>query len=181
MNEQHPVPGQPADAPPAQRFAAHYPALRRMARARLRQHETFTLLDTTALVHESFLRLSRTAGLKSEETPAFLAYAGHVMRSVIVDAARQRLAQCRGEGRKAEPLDEELLDALSSKPAQVIVDLHDALLVLEQTEPRQARVIELHYFGGFTEVEMAMALGLSESTIRRDLRQALTLLRAMLG
>lgn len=163
------------------RFAAHYPALRKMARARLRQHETFTLLDTTALVHESFLRLSRTGGLSSTDAPAFLAYAGRVMRSVIVDAARHRLTQRRGQGNKAESLGDEHADLLSDAPARVIVDLHDALLALQQAEPRLAHVIELQYFGGMNDAEVALVLGLSDRTVRRDTERARLMLRALLA
>ena len=164
-----------------QKFISNYPALRRMARHRLRQHETVTLLGTTALVHESFLRMSQAADLKNSDTPAFLAYAGRVMRSVIVDAARSRLTLRRGEGNKAEALDDEIAELISDAPAKVIVDLHEALLTLEQAEPRLAQVISLLYFGGMTDAEVATTLGLSDRTVRRDAERARVMLKALLA
>jgi RNA polymerase sigma factor (TIGR02999 family) len=163
------------------RFRDHYGELRRMARSRLRHHETFTLLDTTALVHESFLRLSRAGGVRSTDEPAFLAYAGRVMRSVIVDAARSRLTIRRGEGIKASELDEDAAEQVSDAPAQIIIDLHDALLSLQSTEPRLAQVIELQYFGGMADAEVAVALGMSDRTVRRDADRARMMLRALLA
>jgi RNA polymerase sigma factor (TIGR02999 family) len=162
-------------------FRDHYSELRRMARARLRHHETFTLLDTTALVHESFLRLSRAGGVRSTDEPAFLAYAGRVMRSIIVDAARARLTLRRGEGIKAAELDEDAAEQVSNAPAQVIIDLHDALLSLQSTEPRLAQVIELQYFCGMGDAEVAVAMGLSDRTVRRDAERARMMLRALLA
>jgi RNA polymerase sigma factor (TIGR02999 family) len=165
----------------SERFASHYAELRRMARSRLRRHQTFTLLDTTSLLHESFLRLSRTAGLRTEEEPAFLAYSAQVMRSVIVDAARQRLAQRRGSGAQLLPLDDDIAESVPDGPAQVIVQVHEALEALEQSEPRLAQVIALQYFAGMTEAETAACLGLSERTIRRDAERARLMLRALLS
>ena len=163
------------------RFHRLYGDLRRMARSRLRRHETFTLLGTTDLVHETFLRLSRAGGVREEDAPAFLAYAGQVMRSVIVDAARARLAQRRGTGVRHEEFDEESADVVGTASAQAIVDVHDALLALGKSEPRLARVIELQYFAGMTELEIATAMKLSDRTVRRDIERARLLLRAMLA
>lgn len=169
-------------APESERqFASYYPVLRQMARSRLRQHQTFTLLDTTALVHESFLRMSQAGDLNSADAPTFLAYAGRVMRSVIVDAARARLTLRRGEGFKAEVLDDELIEQLTDEPAKVIVELHDALMALQKSEPRLAKVIELQYFGGMTDLEVALAVGLSERTVRRDVDRARLMLKALLA
>ncbi len=163
------------------RFETLYGELRRMAHARLHRHETFTLLDTTALVHESFLRLARAGGVRSTEEPAFLAYASHVMRSIIVDAARARLAQRRGGGMEVLSLDDELANTLSDAPAAAVVQVHEALLALQATEPRLAQVMSLCYFAGMTEPEAATALGISERTVRRDAERARMLLRALLA
>jgi RNA polymerase sigma factor (TIGR02999 family) len=177
------LPGSRADsAPPLDpRFQGLYRELHRLAHSRLRRHQTFTLFDTTDLVHESFLRLSRAGGVRDEDTPAFLAYAGRVMRSVIVDAARARLAQRRGSGVRNQVFDEELDEPLGNAPAQVIVDVHDALLALRDGEPRLAQVIELLYFAGMTEKEVGNALGLSDRTVRRDADRARLMLRALLA
>lgn len=152
-----------------------------MARARLRRHETFTLLDTTALVHESFLRLARAGGVRSAEEPAFLAYANQVMRSVIVDAARARLADSRGGDAQMLALDDEVANALSDEPAAAVVLVHDALQALAASEPRLSQVVSLCYFAGMTEQESAACLGVSERTIRRDVERARLLLRALLA
>lgn len=176
-------PHSPVEALPAHdtRFQAFYGDLRRMARSRLRRHEAFTLLGTTDLVHETFLRLSRAGGVREEHAPAFLTYAGQVMRSVIVDAARARLAQRRGSGVRNVEFDEESVETVETAPAQAIVDVHDALLTLREREPRLAQVIELQYFAGMTELEIAAALGLSDRTVRRDAERARLLLRALLA
>jgi len=161
-------------------FAEHYPALRRMARARLRRHETFTLLDTTALVHESFMRLIDAPQLRQTTAPAFLAYAGQVMRSVIVDAARARLTQRRGE--RAEHVDiEDLHESLAEAPAREVLQVDEALRALARNEPRLAEVLRLQYFAGMTEIEVGLCLGLSDRTVRRDADKARLLLRALLG
>jgi RNA polymerase sigma factor (TIGR02999 family) len=177
-NSPTPIEALPAHDP---RFHGLYSDLRRMARSRLRRHETFTLLGTTDLVHETFLRLSRAGGVREEDAAAFLAYAGQVMRSVIVDAARARLAQRRGSGARKEEFDEESVEPLDTAPAQAIVDVHDALLTLRVSEPRLTQVIELQYFAGMTELEIAAALGLSDRTVRRDAERARLLLRALLA
>ena len=161
-------------------FVQHYPTLRRMARARLRRHETFTLLDTTALVHESFMRLIDAPSLREAEAPAFLAYAGQVMRSVIVDAARARLTQRRGE--RAEHVDiDDLHDSLAEAPAREVLQVDEALQTLGLSEPRLAEVLRLQYFAGMTEVEVGLCLGLSDRTVRRDADKARMLLRALLA
>ncbi len=178
-----PPPSPPNAAPDGHdaRFQSLYGDLRRMAHARLRRHETFTLLDTTALVHESFLRLARAGGVHSGDEAAFLAYANHVMRSVIVDAARARLAQRRGGGAEVLPLDDELANTLSDAPASAVIQVHDALLALESSEPRLSQVMSLCYFSGMTEQEAATSLGVSERTVRRDAERARMLLRVLLA
>jgi len=163
------------------RFKSLYGQLRAMARARLRRHQTFTLLDTTALVHESFLRLARAGGVRSADEPAFLAYASHVMRSVIVDAARARLALSRGGDVEVVPLDDEIANALSDEPAAAVVQVHEALQVLGASDPRLSQVVSLCYFAGMTEQESAICLGVSERTVRRDAERARLLLRALLA
>lgn len=174
-----PRPAQSAGCDP--RFESLYGQLRRMARARLRRHETFTFLDTVSLVHESFLRLARAGGVLSADEPAFLAYSSRVMRSVIVDAARARLALSRGGDVEIVPLDEETLGDLSDEPAAAVVRVNAALQSLEASEPRLSKVVSLCYFAGMTEQESAACLGVSERTIRRDAERARLLLRALLA
>ena len=169
----------PAPGALADRVAAFYPELRRMAHSKMRREDTWTLLGTTSLVHESYLRLSERGALNSNELPAFLAYASQVMRSVIVDHARARLTQRRGQNAEHLPLDTELGERLAA-PEDQVMEVHEALCVLAQAEPRLAQVVEMQYFGGMTDGEIASALGVSNRTVRRDWEKARLLLRVAL-
>jgi len=156
--------------------SALYPELHRMARARLAQNGTITLLDTTSIVHETYERLRKVSGLEASCKGQFLAYASQVMRSVIVDFARQRLASRRGGDVVRVTLDTDLLDGHAGTDED-IERVHDALLELEATDPRLKQVVEMRYFGGFTESEIGEALGISEVTVRRDWKRARMLLQ----
>jgi RNA polymerase sigma factor (TIGR02999 family) len=160
-------------------YAAAYPELRRLARARLRDGGRNTFLDTTALVHESYLRFLRAGQLRLDDRRAFFGYAGKVMRSVIVDAVRERQAERRGGGVGPVTLDTAAADGLPGGEAEVL-QVHEALLALEQAEPRLARVVEMRYFGGYSELEIAQTLSLTERTVRRDWDKARLLLMAAL-
>ena len=162
-----------------QAFTLLYDDLRRLARSRLRQHRTMTLLDTTSLVHESYLRLVGQESLAVEDRHHFFAYAARVMRSVIVDFARARLAERRGGAAEHVVLDTELAQKIAA-PETDVLQVHEALEVLAQAEPRLAQIVEMRYFGGMTEVEIAEAFGLSERTVRRDWEKARLLLMAAL-
>jgi RNA polymerase sigma factor (TIGR02999 family) len=161
-------------------FTAAYAELRRLARARLQGGGRNTCLDTTALVHESYLRFIRHGQLRSEDRRAFFGYASRVMRSVIVDSVRERQAQMRGGGMDRLTLNTKLLDGLPAGEDELL-RMDEALEVLAQSQPRLAKVVEMRYFGGYTDVEVAEALGLNEKTIRRDWDKARLLLTAMLA
>jgi RNA polymerase sigma factor (TIGR02999 family) len=163
----------------AQAFSLLYDDLRRLARSRLRQHQAMTLLDTTSLVHESFIKLSGTSALAVEDRRHFFAYAAHVMRSVIVDFARARSAERRGGDAEHVLLDTAMGDGMAA-PESDALRVHEALQVLEQADARLAQVVEMRYFGGLTEAEIARALDLSERTVRRDWEKARLLLLAAL-
>ncbi len=156
-------------------FAAAYAELRKLARSRLRDGGRNTFLDTTALVHESYLRFLKSAQLRLEDRRAFFAYASKVMRSVIIDSVRERQAERRGGGLSELTLDTQVSAKLPSGEAE-IMHVHEALLALEQAEPRLAKVVEMRYFGGYTEVEIAEALEVTERTVRRDWEKARLLL-----
>jgi RNA polymerase sigma factor (TIGR02999 family) len=156
-----------------------YRQLRILARARLRHGGRQTLLDTTALVHEAYLRMA-SAGLGEQERRALLAYAGRTMRSVIVDFARKRQADRRGGHAHVVTLTDGHADATPSAAGQVL-QVHEALLALEAIDERLARVVELRYFVGLSEDEIASALGLSERTVRRDWEKARLLLQRELA
>lgn len=170
-------------APPGfdveQAFADAYPALRRLARARLRDGGRHTLLDTTALVHETYLKLSRQAGIAFPDRPRFLVYAGKAMRSIIVDWVRKRQTERAGGQVALLTLTGDLVDALPAEEAHIL-RVHEALQDMAQVDPRMAQVVELRYFGGLTDLEIAEALGVTDRTVRRDWEQArLFLLEAL--
>lgn len=161
-------------------FAEHYDVLRRMAHSRLRPHKTFTLLGTTGLVHESYLRVAASGKVRCDDPARFLAYVGQVMRSVIVDAAREKLAQRRGQGADHEAFDDAMA-LLSDQPAKEIVQVNDALQDLSASEPQLAKVLALEYFAGMTDAEIGQCLTLSDRTVRRHSSKAHLMLRAMLA
>ena len=161
----------------SQAFGLLYDDLRRLARSRLRQHQTMTLLDTTSLVHESYLKLVGAESIAVENRHHFFAYASRVMRSVIVDFARARLAERRGGDAEHVALDTAISDRVAA-PENDALRVHEALQVLEQADARLAQVVEMRYFGGLSEAEIAEALGLSERTVRRDWEKARLLLIA---
>jgi RNA polymerase sigma factor (TIGR02999 family) len=156
-------------------FAELYPELHEMARSRIRRHAPITVLDTTALLHESYLRLVKVGALSVENRAHFLAYAARVMRSIIVDFARQRLTDRRGGGAVELPLDTEAGEPAPSPEADV-VRVHDALEQLAAADERLVRLVEMRYFGGLTEDEIAEALSVSSRTVQRDWEKARLLL-----
>ena len=162
-----------------QAFGLLYDELRRLARARLRQHQTLTLLDTTSLVHESFIKLVGVQSVAVDDRNHFFAYASRVMRSVIVDFARAKLAERRGGDAERVVLDTELGDKLAA-PENDVLRVHEALDVLAQADARLAQVVEMRFFGGMTEAEIAAAQGVTDRTVRRDWEKARLLLLAQL-
>lgn len=161
-------------------FSDCYPILRKMARSRLRLHQPFTLLDTTELIHESYLKALSVESLAIEEKGIFLNYVGQVMRSIIVDAARKKLAKKNSSG--ADTIDiADVEDLITDIPANEIIQVHDALTALSDTEPRLAKVIELIYFSGMSEIEIGECLNISDRTVRRESSKACLMLRAMLA
>lgn len=166
-----PVPAGSASARPVDAWFEHtYRELRLLARARLRTGGRDAVLDTTALVHETFLKLSANDRLAFPDRPRFLVYAGQVMRSVIVDLARQRLSERRGGDARQVTFTANLADQRAD--VDQIVHVHEALIALEGVDQRMAKVVELRYFCGLTETEIADALGVTDRTVRRDWEQA---------
>jgi len=160
-------------------FAAAYAELRQLAKSRLHDGGRSTCLDTTALVHETYLRCVRAGELRAEHRRAFFAYAGQVMRSVIVDAVRERQAQRRGGDLQRLTLDTRAANELPAEEGRIL-EIDEALQRLAQVEPRLAQVVEMRYFGGYEETEIAEVLGLTERTVRRDWDKARRLLMVML-
>ena len=160
-------------------FAAAYGELRKLARSRLRYGGRNTFLDTTALVHESYLKFLNGGQLRADDRRAFFAYSARIMRSVIIDTVRERRAERRGGDLVEVTLNTQAAAGLPSGEEEVL-KVHEALDALEQSEPRLAKVVEMRYFGGYTEAEIAEALELTERTVRRDWDKARMLLLAML-
>ena len=148
-------------------FDATYDELRRLARARLGKGGRGTLLDTTSLVHESYLRLANSGQLRIGDRQHFLRYAGHAMRSVIVDYVRGRMAERRGGGAPHVTLNSQIGDDTGTGETEIL-RVHEALDELAQYDARMVQVVELRYFGGLTEAEAASVLGISVATLKRD-------------
>lgn len=160
-------------------FHAAYDELRKLAHARLSRAGPVTLLDSTALVNEIWIKVAARDGLQFDNRRRFFAYAAQVMRHVIVDQLRERHALRRGGGQPHLALDSALGDGLAGDDAEAL-GVHEALQSLAALEPRLAQVVEMRYFGGMTEVEIGHALGLTERTVRRDWDKARLLLASML-
>lgn len=158
-----------------QLFQCVYPELRRMARARIRKNPRNTLLDTTELVHESYMRFVEAGRLKLEDRAHFMGYAGKIMRSVIVDAARDRLSRKRGGEHRAVTLDSHIVSPDADAATQIL-DVHEALDGLARHDARLVQVVEMRYFAGLTEEQIAESLGVTERTVRRDWEKARLLL-----
>ncbi len=152
-------------------FALLYEDLQRLARSRLRRGSPLTLLDTNALVHESYLRLQGRGAAGFPDHHHFMAYAAKVMRAVVIDAVRARQAERRGGGAEVLPLDTGLIGSLAAHDDEVL-RVHEALEGLATLEPRLAQVVELRYFGGLTEGEIAANLEVTERTVQRDWQKA---------
>jgi RNA polymerase sigma factor (TIGR02999 family) len=155
-------------------FHQLYEPLRSLARARLSRRGHQTLLDTTGLVHELFLRLRQADRVVVNDRKHFMAYAARSMRSVVVDFARSRAAQRRGGDAVHVTLTDGIAVAASGEDE--ILQVHAALQTLERVDPRLVRVVEMRYFAGMTEPEIAHALDLTERTVRRDWKKARLLL-----
>jgi RNA polymerase sigma factor (TIGR02999 family) len=160
-------------------FSVAYPELERLARARLRDGGRNTLLDTSALVHESYLRFLRAGELRAEDRRAFFGYASQVMRSVIVNSVRDRIAQKRGGDNRPLTLSTSL-GAPVPTGEEAILEVHDALEALEKADPRLAWVAQMRYFGGYSEKEIADTLDVNERTVQRDWEKARLILAAAL-
>jgi RNA polymerase sigma factor (TIGR02999 family) len=160
-------------------FAAAYAELHRLAQVRLRRGGRNTLLDTTGLVHESYLRLSRAGELRAEDRRAFFAYASRVMRSVILNSVRERVALKRGGNRQSSEASSSVVSDLPGNE-QTVLDVHEALTDLEKADSRVAQVAEMRYFGGYSEKEIAETLEITERTVQRDWEKARLILAAAL-
>lgn len=154
-----------------------YDRLRRLAHDRLRDERHGRSLNTTALVHDAYLKLVDLRRARFRDRAHFLAMASRVMRRLLVDHARARRAAKRGGG--AEPLELEGLE-ISDERADALTDLDEALERLATVDTRRSQILEQRYFGGLSLEETAEVLGVSLATVKRDLRFARAWLAAEL-
>lgn len=161
-------------------FALLYPELRRIAHGRLRHGGNHISLDTTALVNDSYLRFVQNRSLDIRDRSHFLAYASKVMRSVIVDLIRESYAERRGGGNFDFTLNTQIAESVGGESSDEALHVHDALAKLEAIDARMATVVEMRYFGGLTDIEIAEALGVTVRTVGRDWEKARLFLYTML-
>lgn len=161
-------------------FDAAYGDLRTLARARLSKGPRGPLLDTTSVVHESFLRFAHAGKLRVEDRQHFMRYASHVMRSVIVDFVRESLASRRGGDVTHVTLNSEIGGMADAGEAEIL-RVHEALEELALHDTRLVQVVEMRYFAGMTEIEIAAALEVTDRTVRRDWEKARLLLAGALS
>lgn len=156
-----------------------YAELRQIAHAKLRGGHGPTLLDTTSLVHESYLRLVKLEQLRLEDRSHFLAYAARVMRSVVIDLVRESRAERRGGDQVMVTFDTQAANAHPASSDEVL-QVHEALEELAAIDERLVRVVEMRYFVGLEMDEIAQALGVGKRTVERDWEKARSFLYASL-
>jgi len=147
-----------------------YDELRRLARHHLAGEGQEQTLNTTALVHEAWLRLVRVKDTHWQDRAQFFGLCAQLMRRILVDHARARLRARRGGGAPRVPLEEALLVSEARSPSLVALD--DALTALSALDPRKGRVVELRFFGGLSTEEAAEVLKISPDSVKRDWRLA---------
>ena len=156
-------------------YAAVYDELKRAARAQLRRsHDRF---QTTALVHEAYLKLAGGGRLTATDRNHLLALSARAMRQVLVDDARARKADKRGSGLEALTLTAGGVESGERAVFEVLA-LDELLQSLHKADERAAQIVELRYFGGYSEAEIAQMLDISDRTLRRDWRKARAFLLA---
>lgn len=156
-----------------------YAELRRLAKSYMRKERAGHTLQTTALIHEAYLRLIDAGKIEWQNRAHFFGVAARAMRQILVTMARERGCQKRGGGARQVSLDEVTL--IDEGLDEDLVALDEALEALAQFDARKAQVVEMRFFGGLTEDEIAAALGVSPETVRRDWRLARSWLRRRLS
>ena len=160
-------------------FELLYQDLRRIAHARLAASGHQTLLDTSALVHEAYLRFQQADRITLNDREHFLAYAASTLRSVVVDFVRKRHAERRGGDAVHVTLDTNLAETVGASDDEILA-VHEALQELARVDARLVQVVEMRYFAGFTVEQIAESRGVTTRTIRRDWEKARLLLYAAL-
>ena len=156
-----------------------YDELRRLAQNYMRKERAGQTLQTTALIHEAYLRLIDADRVQWRNRAHFFGIAARLMRQILVARARERGCQKRGGGAEHVSLDEAMV--IDERLDEDLVALDEALGELSQFDARMAQVVEMRFFGGLTEEEIAAALDVSTKTVRRDWRLARSWLRRKLS
>ena len=144
--------------------------LRRLARRYMRRERAGHTLQTTALIHEAYIRLVDAQAVNWQNRAHFFGISARVMRRVLVDFAREHGYRKRGGGNRRVPLDDALL--VTDTPDEDLVALDEALNALADVDPRKSRALELRFFGGLSIEEAALVLEVSAETVKRDCRLA---------
>ena len=151
-------------------MSAVYPELRRIARRNLGRRQAGQTLESAALANEAYLKLVRAGGIRCENRVHFLALCSQIIRRILVDHARGRGYAKRGGHAERVPLDDALLGA-QARGIEILA-LNEALESLAKIDARQARVVELRYFGGLSVEETAEVLGITPVRVKRDWKRA---------
>lgn len=155
-----------------------YEELRRIARRHLRRERSDHTLQTTALIHEAYLRLIDQQAVGVSDRCHFVAVTSHLMRQILVDHARTRMARKRDAGYRVTLSD----NVAVTEPQEIdVLAVDEALTRLAALDPQQARIVELRYFGGLSIRETSEALGVSEATVKRDWATARAWLHRAIG
>jgi RNA polymerase sigma-70 factor, ECF subfamily len=145
-----------------------YSELRSLASSYLRRERSDHTLQTTALVHEAYLRLANQREVRWKNKEQFMGMAAQLMRRILVDYSRAHGAEKRGKGFERVFLEEAEAAAISKGKASDVVALDDALTLLAEFDPQQAHLVELRFFGGLSIEEAAGVLGISRTTVKRN-------------
>ena len=174
-----PLPQTPDARKPGDFTSEVYVELRALAQRQL-QNDPGHLLQPTALVHEAYLKIARLEEVRAKEPAQFFALAGHAMRSILVDHARQEHARKRGGGGARVELDSSIHAAVEHSVHDVLA-LNEALEQLAKVDPELVQIVDLMFFAGKTAAEAGAILGVSGRTVERGWRLARAWLRQALG
>jgi RNA polymerase sigma factor (TIGR02999 family) len=159
-------------------FSAWYPELKKIAHARLNRSGLVGTMQTTALVHDSYMKLATGPDLQFADRLQFLAYASRTVRSIVIDTIREERALRRGGDLNLVTLDTGIQEGIGG--AIDVEDVNAALDDLAKLDPALARLVEMRFFGGMTAVEIAEALGISERSVQREWSKARALLLTLI-
>jgi RNA polymerase sigma-70 factor (ECF subfamily) len=156
-----------------------YAELRRLAKSYMRKERAGQTLQTTALIHEAYVRLIDAQNVQWQNRAHFFGVAARVMRQILVATAREHGSQKRGGRAQQVSLDEALV--VGQEQDEDLIAIDEALSALAEVDARKAQVVEMRFFGGLTEEETATALRVSPETVKRDWRIARSWLRRRLS